>query len=82
MSTGFAYGATLWVQIPAQTAQVVPDWATAVTIVSPSGILTWLDALLVAVGTCTGNYQPRPARGVYLRTARDAARVLFHRSKA
>lgn len=81
MSTGHAYGTHLWDQIPASSTHTVPDWATAVSIVQPTTILTWLDALLVAVGTCAGTYQPRPARGVYLRTGRDTARVLFHGSK-
>jgi len=81
MSTGTADGGTLWVRIPANTHTVVPDWATAVSILSPTAQTTWLDALLVAVGTCGGRYQPRPARGVYLGTGRDAVRVLFHRGK-
>ncbi len=82
MAHGNAYGGHRYVRIPSMSNTTVPDWATAVTVLRPTTPATWLDALLVPVGTCTGTYQPRPARGVYLRnTGRDASTVLFHWSR-
>jgi hypothetical protein len=82
MSTAVPYGGERWTHVPGMSNVVVPDWAQAVTVLEPGTPATWLDALMVAVGTCQGTYQPRPARGVFLRNnGRTAFDVVFHWSR-
>ncbi len=84
--TAHAYGATLWVSIPAAGNVVVPDWAGAVSILDAAGAITanWLDAAAAVVGTVRGTYQPRPKRAVRLGNPnlQNALPVLFHLSSA
>lgn len=87
-ASAFAYGGTLWQQIPVGGQILVPDWAGAVSILDAAHITTpgaavvcsWLDAIAAVVGTCTGTYQPRPRRAVVLRNdhGQNAANVIFH----
>lgn len=83
-----AYGGTLWQEIPADSAILVPNWAGAVTILDAvsvtnppaATVCSWLDFLGAVVGTCIGTYQPRPRRATALRNDNEqsAVNVLFH----